>query len=39
MLVNYGNADGKEILALAASIQQSVKKKFGVDLEREVNVF
>jgi len=38
VLVNFGNANGKEMLALAISIQKSVKKKFGVDLEMEVNV-
>ncbi len=38
VLVNYGKATGMEILDLAARIQKSVKEKFGVDLEREVNV-
>ena len=38
VLVNYGKAKGKEILKLATSIQESVKKKFAVDLEMEVNV-
>jgi len=38
LLVNYGKATGMEILALAGQIQRSVKEKFGVDLEREVNV-
>jgi len=39
VLVNYGNASGREILALADDIINSVKKKFGIDLEKEVNVF
>ena len=38
VLVNYGKATGREILDLAGKIQRSVKEKFGVDLEREVNV-
>jgi len=38
VLVNYGKATGREILDLAIQIQHSVKEKFGVDLEREVNV-
>jgi UDP-N-acetylmuramate dehydrogenase len=38
VLVNYGNANGNEIIQLASQIEQSVKDMFGVDLEREVNV-
>jgi UDP-N-acetylmuramate dehydrogenase len=38
VLVNYGNATGKEIWELAMSIQQSVKDKFGIEISPEVNV-
>ena len=39
VLVNYGNATGEEIIALAKQIQQSVKEKFDVDILPEVNVY
>jgi len=38
VLVNYGNATGHEILALARQVQQSVQEKYGIEITPEVNV-
>jgi len=38
VLVNYGNASGKEILDLSEAIRISVLEKFAISLDREVNV-
>jgi UDP-N-acetylmuramate dehydrogenase len=35
VLVNHGAATGRQLLALAQRIQQSVHEKFGVRLEPE----
>lgn len=39
VLVNYGNAKGEEILSLAKNIRESVKIKFKILLEMEVNIY
>ena len=38
VLVNYGNATGADILALAQQVQNSVREKFGIAISPEVNV-
>lgn len=39
VLVNYGNAEGGEIFQLSERIISDIESKFGIRLEREVNIF
>lgn len=39
VLVNYGNATGEQIWSLSSEIVASVHEKFGIELEREVQVW
>lgn len=39
VLVNYGGAKGEDIFDLSTQILRDVKEKYGVELEREVNIF
>ncbi|MFK7900510.1 MAG: hypothetical protein AB8B61_07105 [Cyclobacteriaceae bacterium] len=38
VIVNYGEKDGELIKKLSYDIQQSVKEKFGVNIQAEVNI-
>ena len=38
VLVNYNDAKGSEIFDLSAKIIEDIKNKFGIKLEREVNI-
>jgi len=38
VIVNYGEATGKEIIAFALKIKDSVSQRFGIEIEMEVNV-
>jgi UDP-N-acetylmuramate dehydrogenase len=38
VLVNYGGGTGHDVLQLAHAIQQSVRNKFNIDLDLEINV-
>ena len=39
VVVNHGTEEGREIVAFAREIQREVKKRFGVTLEPEVQIY
>jgi len=38
VLVNHGNANGSEIIDLAKEIQETIKDKYSINIEPEVNI-
>ncbi|MGJ8685000.1 MAG: UDP-N-acetylmuramate dehydrogenase [Nonlabens sp.] len=38
VLVNHGNATGQDLIALAQEIQSTVKNRYGINIETEVNL-
>ena len=38
VLINTGGADGGEVLALARKVQQTVRERFGIEIDTEVNI-
>jgi UDP-N-acetylmuramate dehydrogenase len=38
ILVNHGGAEAKHVLSLVKKVKAAVKKKFGIDIQEEVNV-
>ena len=38
VLVNFGEAKGTDVLELSTQVQQTVKAKFGIEIEPEVNI-
>jgi len=39
VLVNHGTASGKDLLELAHHVQHSIRNRYGIDLQAEVNIF
>ena len=38
VLVNYGNANGEDIMNLAKKIQKIILEKYGIQIEPEVKI-